>query len=415
MVKCGMSHIYQIPPNDLRLMNAYAQHLRLTREQKESALPTPVALALGEPHFQTPEHIRNAAIKAIQDEEITYGPPAGWPWLRELLAEKIKRVNGYDITVDNTAITMGGTGAIQTALNAILEDGDEVLIPDPAWPQYHAQITCSGGVPVRYSLSPQDGWLPDIEQLETLVNARTRMLIMNTPANPTGTVFPQNLVADLLNFALRHDLYLLSDECYDEMVFDGKHVSPAMLLTSQEFEAGNVLCVYSFSKTYAMTGWRIGYIVASKEIIKTVTHVLDSSYTNISKIVQRAAAAALTGPQSSVDEMLAVYRSHRDLAVTILQRANRYTYTPGGTFYLLLDIAPAGDLHVHARDFAFDLFRERNVIVAPGTSFGHVTSKYVRISLTAPVDDIAHGIERICTFMDDRTTHLCKREGNIIL
>jgi aspartate aminotransferase len=399
-VKRGISNIYQMPSNDLRLMNMYAQHLQLARERGENALPTPIALSLGEPHFQTPEHIRSAAMKAIQDEGITYGPAAGWSWLKELIAEKIKRVNGYDITVDNTAITMGGTGAIQTALNAILEDGDEVLIPDPAWPQYHAQITCSGGIPVRYSLSPLSGWLPDPEQLERLVNTRTRMLIMNTPANPTGTVFPQNLIADLLHFALRHDLYLLSDECYDEIVFDGNHISPATFLTLKEFEAGNVLCVYSFSKTYAMTGWRVGYIVASKEMIKTVTHILDSDHTNISKIVQRAAAAALTGPRSYIDEMKATYCSHRNLAVNILQRTHHYAYTPGGTFYLLIDITPPGGLHVHSRDFSYDLLRERNVIVAPGTSFGHVASKYVRISLTAPGEDIAHGIEEICAFID---------------
>jgi len=400
MVKCGMPNIHQMPSNDLRLMNIYAQHLQLARERGENALPAPIALSLGEPHFRTPEHISSAAMKAIRHEEINYGPAAGWLWLKELIAEKIKRVNGYDITVDNTAITMGGTGAIQAALNAILEDGDEVLIPDPAWPQYHAQITCSGGIPVRYSLSPMSGWLPDLEQLEGLVNARTRMLIMNTPANPTGIVFPQSLIADLLHFALRHDLYLLSDECYDEIVFDGKHVSPATFLTPQEFETGNVLCVYSFSKTYAMTGWRIGYIVASKKIIKTVTHVLDSDYTNVSKIVQRAAAAALTGPRSYIDEMLAVYRSHRDLAVSTLQRTNHYAYTPGGTFYLLIDITPPGGLHVHSKEFAYDLLHERNVIVAPGTSFGHVASKYVRVSLTAPVEDITHGIEEICTFID---------------
>ncbi|QBD82894.1 pyridoxal phosphate-dependent aminotransferase [Ktedonosporobacter rubrisoli] len=400
MVKCGTPNIYQMPSNDLRLMNMYAQHLQLAQERGEKPLPTPIALSLGEPHFQTPEHISGAAIKAIQHEEITYGPAAGWPWLKELIAEKIKRVNSYDITVDNTAITMGGTGAIQTALNAILEEGDEVLIPDPGWPQYNAQITCSGGIPVRYSLSPQHGWLPDIGQLESLVNPRTRMLIMNTPANPTGIVFPQNLIADLLNFALRYDLYLLSDECYDEIVFDGKHVSPATFLTPKEFEAGNVLCVYSFSKTYAMTGWRVGYIVASKEIIKTVTHVLDSDYTNISKIVQRAAAAALTGPQAYVDEMLAMYRAHRDLALSILQRTNHYAYTPGGSFYLLIDITPPGGLHAYSRDFAYDLLRERNVLVAPGTSFGQVTSKYVRISLTAPTEDIARGIEEICAFID---------------
>jgi aspartate aminotransferase len=400
MIKRGVPGIYQIPSNDLRLINMHAQQVQLARERGENALPAPIALSLGEPHMRTPEHISTAAIAAIQREEINYGPAAGWPWLKELIAEKVKRINGYTITGENIAVTMGGTGAIQAALNAILEEGDEVLIPDPAWPQYHAQITCAGGIPVRYSLSARYEWLPDIEQIERLVNPRTRVLIINTPANPTGCVFPQQLIAALLDCALRHHLYLLSDECYDEIVFEDKHISPASFLTPKEFEVGNVLCVYSFSKTYAMTGWRVGYIVASKEMIKTITNVLDSDYTNISKVVQCAAAAALTGPHTCVDEMLAMYRAHRDVAIAMLQRTNHYIYTPGGTFYLLIDVTPAGGKAVHAKDFADDLLCARNVIVAPGTSFGSNAANYIRISLTASLEDIARGIEEICAFID---------------
>src|SRR6185312_12718343 len=233
-------------------------------------LPPAVRLQIGEPSFRTPEHIRLAAIRSVECEPMTYGPAKGWPWLRELLAEKIERVNGYSVRPEHIAIAMGGTGALQVALMATVGIGDEVLIADPCWPLYFMQLSTCGAVGVPYPLDPQSEWLPDIAQLEKLVTERTRVLMINSPGNPTGAVFPPEIVSALLDFARRHDLYLLSDECYDEIVFEGKHLSPATLLSPEEFEAGRFIGIYTFSKTYAMTGWRIGYMVTGTRLMKTI-------------------------------------------------------------------------------------------------------------------------------------------------
>lgn len=399
-MKYGRQHLHDLQINDIISMGMLAEKLQREAADRGVVLPPLAALQVGEPNFRTPEHIRRAAEEAIASEPLTYGPAAGWLWLRELLAAKVERVNGYRIAPENTAIAMGGTGAIQAAMIATLSEGDEVLLPDPHWPLYITQLACCGARAVPYALDPQNAWLPDIAQLERLVTPRTRMLIINSPGNPTGAVFPAELVADLLDFARLHDLYLLSDECYDQIVFEGKHVSPATLLSPDEFESGRVIGIYTFSKTYAMTGWRIGYAVTGAELISTIANVLDAQYTNISKPVQRAAAAALEGPQDCVREMREAYRNNRDLVVSLLKDIGRYTYTPHGAFYALIDVkGPKGEQR-RGSQFALDLLRERNVAVAPGSSFGNTAENYVRISLVASKEEIERGVRVICEFAE---------------
>jgi len=400
-MKSGKPHIHHLPINDVTTLGAFAYELQQEAEARGEVLPPAARLHIGEPSFRTPEHIRLAAIEALQGEPITYGPAAGWPWLRELIAEKIERVNGYHVGPQQVAIAMGGTGAIQSALLATVGVGDEVLIPDPHWPHYTMQLACCGASAVSYPLDPQNEWLPNIAHLERLVTARTRLLVINSPGNPTGAVYSAQLVEDLLDFARRHDLYLLSDECYDEILFEGIHVSPGALLTHDEFNLGRVICVYTFSKTYAMTGWRIGYLVTGTQLLKTITYVLDASYTNISTVIQRAAAAALTGPQDCVAEMRQVYQHRRDLAVSLLKELGRYVYTPHGAFYILVDVnSPSGTVR-RGRQFALDLLRERNIAVAPGSTFGSVAENYVRVSLAASDDEIQRGVRGVCAFADN--------------
>ena len=399
-MKSGKPQIHNLPINDVTTLGAYAYELQQEAEARGEVLPIPARLHIGEPSFRTPEHIRRAAIDALQTETITYGSAAGWPWLRELIAEKIGRVNGYHVNPQQVAIAMGGTGAIQSALMATVGVGDEVLIPDPHWPHYTMQLACCGATPVSYALDPENEWLPDITDLERLVTPRTRLLLINSPGNPTGAVYPAQFVEDLLDFARRHDLYLLSDECYDEILFEGIHVSPGALLTHDEFNQGRVICVYTFSKTYAMTGWRIGYLVAGTQLLKTITYVLDASYTNISTIIQRAAAAALTGPQDCVVEMRQVYQHRRDRAVSLLKDLGRYGYTPHGAFYILVDVSGPDSIGRRGRQFALDLLRERNIAAAPGSTFGSVAENYVRVSLAASDDEIVRGVREICAFAD---------------
>lgn len=392
-VRVGRQNIFTLPINDVTTLGAYAAQLQAEAEARGEVLPPAARLQIGEPSFQTPEHIRRAAIDTIANEPMTYGPTAGWPWLRDLLAEKIKRVNGYSVGPEQVAVSIGGTGAVLAALLATVKPGDEVLLPDPHWPQYRIQLACCSATIVPYPLNPQNEWLPDVAQLERLVTPRTRLLLINNPGNPTGAVFPAQLVADLLDFARRHDLYLLSDECYDELVFDGQHTSSAKMLTPDEFDSGRVICVYTFSKSYAMTGWRIGYLATGTHLMKTITDVLNAATTNVSTLVQRAGEAALSGPQECVAEMRAVYQRRRDLAVRLLKEHGRYLYTPHGAFYVLVDVTSPRGIQRKGRQFALDLLREYNIAVASGSGFGEVSAPFVRVSLAASDEEIERGLK----------------------
>lgn len=397
-MKLGKQNLYDLPANDIIHLGILAQQLQQEAQTSGEQLPPLARLQIGEPNFSTPEHIRLAAIEAIEREPITYGPAAGWRWLRELLAEKVARVDGYSVAPEHIAVAIGGTGAIQASLTATVSVGDEVLIPDPHWPQYLVQLAACGATGVPYPLDPENEWLPDVTQLEKLITPRTRLLLVNSPNNPTGVVIPSQLMHDLLTFARRYDLYLLSDECYDEIIFEGRHVSPASMLSREEFESGRCICIYSFSKTYAMTGWRLGYIVAGTQLMKSITNVLDGSYASVSTIIQRAGAAALTGPQECVTEMREAYRQHRDLAINVLKSLGQYVYTPQGAFYLLINVSNKVSQAYSVGQFVFDLLKQRNVVVAPGNVFGSTAGKYVRISLAASEEEIERGLREIYEF-----------------
>jgi aspartate aminotransferase len=402
-MKYGKDHIFNQLPNELTEMGPRADLLLREAAARGETLPPQRRLHIGEPNFRTPEHIRAAATASINNESQTYSPAAGQLWLRELVAEKIARIDGYQVEPDNLAITLGGTGALQAVLTATLEPGDEILIPDPCWSTYYMQLLTCNIAGISYPLDPQNDWLPALAELEQLVTPRTRMLLINTPGNPSGAVFSRQVVSELLEFAQRHNLYLLSDECYDQLIFEGEHVSPGRLLSQDELEAGHFIGVYSFSKTYSMTGWRIGYAVTGKRLCKTIVDVLNGSHTNINTAIQRAAAAALTGPQDCVEQMRTSYRRRRDLAVQQLKDFGRYVYTPHGAFYLLIDITNRQSKTSDSRKFAFDLLNQRNVVVAPGSAFGRVTAeKYIRISLGASDEDVKQGVQEICLFADGR-------------
>jgi aspartate aminotransferase/aminotransferase len=241
---------------------------------------------------------------------------------------------------------------------------------------------------VPYPCPPELGFQPDLERLESLVTPRTKLLVVNNPSNPSGAVFPRETVEELARFAVRHDLWLLSDECYDQLVFDAEAVSPASFL-----DDGRVVSVYALSKTYSMTGWRVGYLVASAELVDQVTKVVESSATCAASVSQKAAEAALTGPQECIAEMVDAYRRRRDVVVGILRDAGLLLSVPQGAFYLMADVSPAG---LPSGEFAMRLLRERSVGVSPGTAFGSVAAGAVRIVLASPEDVLADGVSRLC-------------------
>jgi len=368
------------------------------REIANEALRTPGAIRLdvGQPDFPTPQHVKDAGKRAIDENKTFYTHTQGILSLREKLVDKLARVNGIKTSPEKITCAPGGVGAIAAMLAAVLEAGDEVLLPDPGWPNYRMMLPWLGARGVYYPCPPSEGFQPDLDALKRLITARTKVLVINSPNNPTGAVYPTSTVAAFVDLAQRHNLWLLSDECYDQILLDGSWTSPASLAPDD----AHIATAFTFSKTYSMTGWRLGYLVGSAELIDTATKVLESNSSCVSTITQVAAEAALTGPQDCVAEMVGAYRRRRDSVVELLQDAELLIAKPTGAFYIMADVSPAG---MPSRELAFALLRERGVSVAPGTAFGVVAGQAVRISLASSDADLEEGVGRLAEFVHGST------------
>lgn len=354
--------------------------------------PDALRLEVGQPDFATPPHIVAAAKRAMDEGWTGYTPTAGLPSLRERIAAKLQRVNG--ITADPVAevtIGPGGVGALAAVVGALVEPGDEVLLPDPGWPNYRLMTTWSATRPVYYPCPPGLGFQPDLEALESLIGPRSRVLVVNSPNNPTGAVYPERVQRDLLALAARRGLWVVSDECYDELVFEGTFRSLATLAADRR-----VVSVFTFSKSYAMTGWRIGYATGEAAVIDGAVKVLESNSSCVSTISQKAAEAALDGPQDCVGEMREAYRRRRDRACALLDAHGLLPARPSGAFYVMADISRSG---LSSRDFAIRFLAEAKVAVAPGGAFGTVADGAVRISLASSDEDLEEGIARLARFL----------------
>ena len=359
------------------------------REVVNLALVTPgcIRLEVGEPNFPTPAHIVDAAIEFARKGQVKYTATAGLLSLRERLAAKLDKVNGISAGVNNINCSVGGVGGIAGAIAALVEPGDEVLIPDPAWPNYRLMLAWAHGVLVPYACPPSNEFLPDPRAIERQITSRTKLIIVNSPCNPTGAMFPRQLLEELVDLAVRHNIYVLSDECYDEVILEGEHTSPASFCTD-----GRVISAFTFSKTYAMTGWRVGYVVANEKISDSITKVLESNSSCLPTVCQKAAEAALDGPREPLREMVNAYRERRDLCVGLLDEAGLLISRPRGAFYIMADVSRSG---LDSREFAFDLVKTKQVAVAPGTAFGESARKAVRISLASSPEDLSQGIAKM--------------------
>jgi aspartate aminotransferase len=340
--------------------------------------PDTVCLHVGEPDFATPQHVLDAAARAAAAGFTRYTANRGLLSLRESICRKLERVNGFSVEPDQVVVTAGGVNALSEAFLALLDPGDEILVPDPAWPNYMMGLEAIGAAPVRYPLEAELGFEPDLERLERLAaSPGAKVLLVNSPSNPTGGVWRRSTLEACLEIARRHDLWLISDEVYDEIVFDGKHWSPASA------DAERVISIYSVSKTYAMTGWRIGYVAAPPEFAALLA----------TSVAQKAAEAALDGPQECVAQMRDAYRRRRDLAVRLLGGHGMLTAEPRGAFYILADVSRAapGD----TMDFCRELVIEHDLAVGPGGTFGPGASGMVRLSLAADEATIEEGVRRL--------------------
>ena len=353
--------------------------------------PGVVHLEIGQPNFPTPAHIIDAADAAARAGHTGYTANAGLPELCDALSTTLASDNGVQAGVDQIVVTVGAMGALYAACLAVLEPGDQVLIPDPGYPNYHMAATLCGAETVRYPLLPEAGYQPDLDALAAAIGPQCKAIIVNSPSNPTGAVLSEASLRGVVDLAERHDLYVISDECYEKIVFDGRHISPAALAPGSD----RFFTVSSVSKSYAMTGWRLGYVAAPAAMVPQLTKLQESIVGCAPVLSQHAALAALTGPQDAVREMCAAYRSRRDLAVELLQPHGLCNYRPGGAFYLLVDLPGEVD---DTYDYAKRLLQERDVAVAPGETFGAGGAGRVRISTATSDDLLREGIGRLIEF-----------------
>ena len=353
--------------------------------------PGVIRLEIGEPDFPTPAHIVEGAARGVADGFTRYTQSAGLYSLRALLTEEVERQTGLSITPDQITITVGGVQSVFSTMLALVDSGDEVLLPDPGWPNFEMSTVAVGGRPVHYPLLIEREFLPDLDDLERLVTPRTRVLLINSPSNPTGAVFPRATIEALIAFAQRHDLWVVSDEVYSQFVFEGQYVSALPL------DPERVIQLNSFSKTFAMTGWRVGYIVANPEVSRLLHKIQEPQTSSVAGPCQKAAEAALLGPRDCVAEMRESYRERRDAVLEVVKSHGLYRYSPRGAFYLMLDVTPSG-LDGHA--FALRLLEEGLVAVAPGGAFGEVARNQVRISLATERSQLLEGVDRACRLVN---------------
>jgi aspartate aminotransferase len=363
------------------------------REVMDLAWQTPncIHLEVGEPDFATPTHIIDAAADALRGGWTKYTPSAGIPVLCEAIADKVTRNNHIPARTDQITVTAGGVEAVYTALLAVTDPGDAVLVPDPGWPNYRMMIHLLHLDTRLYPLRREERFIPLIDDLEALVTPRTRAIIVNSPSNPVGSIIGPERLAAIGDFAWRHSLVIVSDEAYEQITFE-----PGFVSTASVADPGRVISCFTFSKSYAMTGWRIGYLVAPPELAPIAQKLQEPIISCVSAPTQMAALAALRGPQAIVEEMTMAYRRRRDAVITRLDRHSIEHADLQGAFYAWVRIA---GLSVNVRQFALRLLVERKVAVAPGSAFGPSGEGWIRLSLATAESQLLEGVDQLIDFM----------------
>lgn len=359
--------------------------------EQAARMPDAISLAIGQPDFPTPPHIVEAGQRALADGYTRYAPALGLLELREAIARKLWRENGLQVDPQTEVIvTAGAVEGLLLALMATLDPGDEVLMPDPGYTNYEGLIRVVSGVPVHVPAREEDGFLMPLDEVEEAITERTKVLILNSPANPTGSVMPRPYLERMAEIAQRHNLVVLSDEAYEKFIYGGlKHVSIATLPGMKE----RTVSVYTLSKTYAMTGWRIGFNVGPSALIQHMHRMQEVVVSCVATFVQRAAIAALDGPQEGVARMVAEYDLRRRYIVEALNRVPGVRCAePRGAFYVFPNVSALGRPSL---EIAMALLQHSRVICVPGTAFGPRGEGYLRISYAAPLDVLEEGVRRI--------------------
>ena len=348
-----------------------------------------IHLEIGEPDFDTPENIRAAAQRAIADGWTHYGPALGLPVLREAIARDATWRKDFPVTPDRVVVTPGAKPIMSYAITALVDRGDEVIYPDPGFPIYASMVDFVGGVAVPVPIRQEHGFRMEPADIAARITPRTRLIIFNSPANPTGGVLSRSDLKAIAALAIEHDLVVLADEIYGRIVYSGEHISIASLPGMAE----RTIVLDGFSKTYAMTGWRLGYGIVPPELVDAFSGLVINSVSCTSSFSQVAAAEALDGPQDAVEAMVEEFRARRDLIVAGLNAIPGIDcLEPSGAFYVFPDVSGTG---LDGEAFAERMLSEAGVSVLAGTAFGTVGRDHVRISYANSQPRIAEALERI--------------------
>ncbi len=348
-----------------------------------------VHLEIGEPDFDTPEHIRDAAKRALDEGYTHYGPSAGLPELRDAIAEYIGSTRGLQFSPDEVVVTPGGKPIMYFVMTAVLNAGDEAIYPNPGFPIYESVINFLGATPVPVRLSEEHDFRLDIDDFEAKLTDRTRLVILNSPHNPTGSVLTRDDINRIADLVRGRNLLVLSDEIYSRMLYGGEFVSIASLPGMRE----QTCILDGFSKTYAMTGWRLGYGVMPVDLAARVARLMTNSNSCTASFIQRAGVEALQGPQESVTAMVAGFRRRRDAIVDGLNAIPGISCRePHGAFYVFPNVSGTG---TRSDRFADSLLSEHGVAALAGTSFGKYGEGYLRLSYANSLSQIRLALERI--------------------
>ena len=346
----------------------------------------------GEPDFDTPEHIKAAAIAALEAGFTKYTPSAGLPELRQAIAEKLEADNQLTYRASQIIVSSGAKHSCYNAILATCQPGDEVLIPSPYWVSYPDMVRLAGAEPVIVPTTERNGWKMRAADFENAMTPRTKMLILNSPGNPTGSVYTREELEGIVEVAAEEDIYILSDEIYEKLVYDDtKHVSIASLSPEAY---GLTITVNGFSKAYAMTGWRLGYMAAPEAVAKAADNIQSHSTSHPCSFAQKGAIAALKGDQQPLADMRDEFSMRRDYMYDRITKIPNITAVkPQGAFYVLVNISQLG---LSSQNFADRLLSKANVAVVPGAAFGD--DRTVRLSYATSIDIIKKGLDRFQDF-----------------
>jgi aspartate aminotransferase len=358
-----------------------------------------IGFGAGEPDFPTPEYVVEAAVAAARDpKNHRYTPAAGLPELRQAIADKTRRDSGYDVEPSQVLVTNGGKQAVYQTFATLLDPGDEVLLPAPYWTTYPEAIRLAGATPVDVVADETQHYLVTVDQLEAARTARTKVLVFCSPSNPTGAVYPAEQVAEIGRWALEHGVWVVTDEIYEHLVYGGAKAA-SMPVQVPEL-ADTCVVLNGVAKTYAMTGWRVGWMVGPTDVVKAATNLQSHSTSNVANVSQRAALAAVSGDLTAVEEMKLAFDRRRQTIVKMLNEVDGFVCPePQGAFYAYPSVKGALGRDIGGRtprtsvELAEVVLERAEVAVVPGEAFG--TPGYVRMSYALGDDDLVEGVERI--------------------